>query len=88
MKDVSNFANDILKNAQPSAFASGFTVKKPLKLRENAGSTRESLQNAKLIYEAGYELLDATMVFNKKKANFYLDRSYIGYGNLRSERSP
>jgi len=76
MKNVSNLANDILKSAQM------FTVKKPLKIKENAGSTRESLQNAKLIHEAGYELLDATMAFNKKKANYYLECHFERDGDI------
>jgi len=51
---------------------SSFTIKKPLKLLKEDGTTGTSLANADGIKSAGYWLLEAIMVYDSKKADYQL----------------
>lgn len=55
-----------------SAASDVFTILKPIKFKPE-GSTMNSLINARLIKEAGYEYVRGTMRYDLNKANWYLN---------------
>jgi len=63
MKNIEKIAASILNQ---------FYVRKPLKLKEG-GATRQSLSNAKEIFSAGYDLIEAIMNYDKVKGNYRVE---------------
>ena len=68
MKDFDKITDRVARRV---AGASGFTILRPLKLKSE-GSTRISLENARTIRDAGYELKMATMTYSSTRAEWKL----------------
>lgn len=59
-----------------------FTVAKPLKLKPDGGATRDSLANAKLIKDAGYELKNAWYYADTQRGDYRLKAEFIRDGKI------
>lgn len=70
-------AKELVKVARlvQGAQSHGFTILKPLKL-ESEGSTRSSLNNAKAIADAGYELESTRCSFNRDRADYKVEAQF------------